>query len=126
MQLIMNARFLLLTLALTFGMNTRVVLAQAARPYIPKNATEKAVLSSVRRDVVPTPIVTRLVVANPYAMYTWVMGDRTGQTILKQDRFGQWQIIQGSTGAFDVRTMVTLGIPRNTAEHLFKAIRRSQ
>ena len=64
--------------------------------------------------------VRRVVVAGPYALASWSLGEGGGQSALAK-RSGQWRVLQMGGGALGMSDLVRSGIPTNYAKALLRS-----
>jgi hypothetical protein len=128
--------WLLLSLGLVSVLGLSADFSSAAQPatktkvaqvssYSPRNGDEKAAIAAYLKAVaqrqpnsVP-PTITKLVVSGQYALLDWVYSQMGGQAVLtKKD--GEWRLIRGVGGAFNVQSLQTQGVPPDVAIQLLK------
>ncbi len=96
--------------------------------FLARTNDERAIVAMVAAynqrnpERIPT-IITRLVTSQSYGLYRWVMGERTGQTIVKQATNGAWMnwIIDRGTGETETsENLQKRGIPKAIAQDLIQ------
>jgi hypothetical protein len=91
----------------------------------PKTEDEKAIVTLVaakdklRPAATPT-IVTQLVISGSYGLYSWVLGETGGQTVVKKGKDGLWTIVRGTGGAQDISILQKWGVPKAIAQDLIQ------
>jgi hypothetical protein len=95
------------------------------KPYPAKTDDEKAIvkLAQSRDKKSESTTVTRLVIIDSYALYSWVVGESGGQTLVQKDEKGNWKIVRGTGGMFDADFLIRkFKVPEATAKSLVKGI----
>lgn len=98
---------------------------KSIKPYPAKTDDEQAIvkLAQSRDKKGEKTVVTRLAIADGYGLYSWVVGESGGQTLVRKDVKGDWKIIRGSGGMFDAELLVKrFKVPEATAKALVQAI----
>lgn len=63
-------------------------------------------------------IVRQVIIAQPYALVSWLLGEGGGQTILKKQD-GHWTVLANSGGSFGLDGLVHYGVPQATASRIW-------
>ena len=100
-------------------------IAQEARPikpFQPNTEEEKAIVSMITaresKERIPA-IVTSLVTSDSYGLYSWVVGETGGQTIVaKQQK--TWRIVRGTGGRLDAELLQRWEVPIAIAQDLIQ------
>lgn len=69
--------------------------------------------------------VTKLVTSQSYGLYRWVMGERSGQTVVRKGSNGvwtSWTLRKGNSGAEDIERLQKWGVPKPIALDLVSKI----
>ena len=100
-------------------------IAQEARPiaaFQPTTEEERAIVSMITaresKERIPA-IVTSLVTSDSYGLYSWVVGETGGQTIVHKKE-GVWVISRGTGGRVDIETLKRRGVPISVAQDLIQ------
>ena len=100
-------------------------IAQEARPiaaFQPTTEEERAIVSMIAaresKERIPA-IVTSLVTSDSYGLYSWVVGETGGQTIVHKKE-GVWVISRGTGGRVDIETLKRWGVPISIAQDLIQ------
>ena len=100
-------------------------IAQEARPikaFQPKTKEEIAIVSMVteheKSERIPA-IITSLVVSDSYGLYSWVVGETGGQTIVAKQQ-ETWRIMRGTGGRVDAELLQRWGVPIAIAQDLIQ------
>ncbi len=116
--------FIALALFLSSGLLSTAI-AQEARPikvFQPKTEEEKAIVSMIAaresKERIPA-IVTGLVVSDSYGLYSWVVGETGGQTIVHKKE-SVWAILRGTGGRLDIETLKRWSVPDAIAQDLIQ------
>jgi hypothetical protein len=119
----MKRRYLIMSV-LFFGsiFSTGIMAQSRITPFQPKTEDEKAIVTMIaaneKRYAKPA-IVTRLVVSGSYGLYSWVVGETGGQTVVKRTD-GSWAIVRGTGGQLEAEILQRWGVPEAIAQDLIE------
>jgi hypothetical protein len=120
----MKRRYLIVS-ALFFGsiFSTGIMAQSRITPFQPKTEDEKAIVMMItaneKRYAKPA-IVTRLVVSGSYGLYSWVVGETGGQTVVSKTKQGSWAIVRGTGGQLEAEILQRWGVPEPIAQDLIE------
>ena len=121
----MKRRYVIaLALFISSGLLSTAIAQEAPRikAFQPQTKEERAIVSMVteheKSERIPA-IITSLVVSDSYGLYSWVVGETGGQTIVsKLD--GPWRIMRGTGGRVDAELLQQWGVPIAIAQDLIQ------
>jgi hypothetical protein len=122
----MKRRYLIMSALFLGSIFTTSAIAQTPKPtttFQPKTDDEKAVVTMIadHEKRYPKPaVVTRLVVSGSYGLYSWVVGETGGQTVVKKETDGTWAIVRGTGGQLGVGILQRWGVPEAIAQDLIQ------
>jgi hypothetical protein len=122
----MKRRYLIMSALFLGSLFTTGAIAQTPKPttaFQPKTDDEKAIVTMIadHEKRYPKPaIVTRLVVSASYGLYSWVVGETGGQTVVKKETNGSWAIVRGTGGQLGVGILQRWGVPEAIAQDLIE------
>ena len=119
----MKRRYFIVSALFLGSVLTTGAIAQSTRPiteFKPKTDDERAIVAMVnaneKRYAYPA-IMTRLVVSNSYGLYSWIVGESSGQAVVSKTE-GRWQIVRGTGGQLDAGLLQRWGVPAAIAQDL--------
>ncbi len=121
----MKRRYLIMSALFLGSLFTTGAIAQIPKPttaFQPKTDDEKAIVMMIAEHEkrYPKPaIVTRLVVSGSYGLYSWVVGETGGQTVVKKET-DTWAIVRGTGGQLGVGILQRWGVPEAIAQDLIE------
>ncbi len=122
----MKRRYLIISALFLGSLFTTSAIAQTPKPitsFQPKTDDEKVIVTMIatheKRYAKPA-IVTRLVVSGSYGLYSWVVGETGGQTVVKKATDGTWAIVRGTGGQLGVGILQRWGVPEAIAQDLIE------
>jgi hypothetical protein len=120
----MKRRYLIVSVLFFGSIFTTGIMAQSSiMPFQPKTEDEKAIVTMIaaneKRYAKPA-IVTRLVVSGSYGLYSWVVGETGGQTVVSKTKEGSWAIVRGTGGQLGVENLQRWGVPESIAQDLIE------
>jgi hypothetical protein len=122
----MKRRYLIMSALFLGSIFTTGAIAQTPKPmtaFQPKTDDEKAIVTMIadHEKRYPKPaIVTRLVVSGSYGLYSWVVGETGGQTVVSKTQSGAWAIVRGTGGQLGVGILQRWGVPEAIAQDLIE------
>jgi hypothetical protein len=120
----MKRRYLIISALFLGSLVTTGAIAQSSiRPFQPKTDDEKAIVTMItaneKRYAKPA-IVTRLVISESYGLYSWIVGETGGQTVVSKTKQGTWAIVRGTGGQLGVENLQRWGVPEPIAQDLIQ------
>jgi hypothetical protein len=120
----MKRRYLIVSVLFFGSIFTTGIMAQSSiMPFQPKTEDEKAIVTMIaaneKRYAKPA-IVTRLVVSGSYGLYSWVVGETGGQTVVSKTKEGSWAIVRGTGGQLEAEILQRWGVPEPIAQDLIE------
>lgn len=122
----MKRRYLIISALFLGSLFTTTAIAQTPKPitaFQPKTDDEKAIITMIaaheKRYAKPA-IVTRLVVSGSYGLYSWVVGETGGQTVVSKAQSGTWAIVRGTGGQLGIGILQRWGVPEAIAQDLIE------
>jgi hypothetical protein len=121
----MKRRYLIMSALFLGSLFTTDAIAQTPKPisaFQPKTDDEKAIVTMIaaHEKRYPKPaIVTRLVISGSYGLYSWIVGETGGQTVVKKET-DTWAIVRGTGGQLGVGILQRWGVPEAIAQDLIE------
>jgi hypothetical protein len=120
----MKRRYLIVSVLFFGSIFTTGIMAQSSiMPFQPKTEDEKAIVTMIaaneKRYAKPA-IVTRLVISESYGLYSWIVGETGGQTVVSKTKQGSWAIVRGTGGQLEAEILQRWGVPEPIAQDLIE------
>jgi hypothetical protein len=120
----MKRRYLIISALFMGSLVTTGAIAQSPiTPFQPKTDDEKAIVTMItaneKRYAKPA-IVTRLVISESYGLYSWIVSETGGQTVVSKTKQGTWAIVRGTGGQLGVENLKRWGVPESIAQDLIQ------
>jgi hypothetical protein len=95
------------------------------KQFVPKTDDEKSIMQMVARynqNYEKPVLVSRIATVESYAIYSWILEESGGQTLVRRNAEGQWKIVRGFGGQIDAAFLKRFEVPDSISKQLLKQI----